>query len=54
MEEKKFYSVVLNYLGRKRKAVIALDPVIIDSYLTRGYIIEFICPIGILTEPILD
>lgn len=54
MEERKFYSVVLHYLGLERKAVIALDSALIDSYLTRGYIIEFVCPIGVLTEPVLD
>lgn len=54
MEEKKFYSVILNYLGRERKAVIALDSALIDSYLTRGYTIEFVCPIPVLTVPNLD
>lgn len=53
MEEKKFYSVILHYLGRKREAVIAFDSAIIDSYLTSGYSIEFIRPIPVLTEPFL-
>jgi hypothetical protein len=53
MEEKKFYSVILHYLGHKREAVIAFDSAIIDSYLTSGYFIEFICPIPVLTDPFL-
>lgn len=53
MEEKKFYSVILHYLGHKREAVIALDSAIIDSYLISGYLIEFICPIPVLTDPFL-
>jgi hypothetical protein len=54
MEEKKFYSVVLHYLGHKREAVIAFDPSLIDYYLTRGYAIEFISPIHVLTGPFSD
>lgn len=51
MEEKKFYSVILHCLGHKREAVIALDSALIDFYLTRGFFIEFICPIRVLTVP---
>lgn len=54
MEGKKFYSVVLHYLGRKRDAVIAFDPCLIDYYLTRGYTIEFISPVRVLTGPFSD
>lgn len=54
MEEKKFYSVVLHYLGHKREAVIALDSDLIDYYLTRGYVIEFISPVRVLTKPFSD
>lgn len=54
MEEKKFYSVVLCYLGRKREAVIALDSTLIDYYLTRGYTIEFLSPVRVLTKPFSD
>ena len=54
MEEKKFYSVILHYLGRKREAVIAFDPCLIDYYLTRGYTIEFISPVCVLTGPFSD
>lgn len=54
MEEKKFYSVVLHYLGHKREAVIALDSDLMDYYLTRGYTIEFINPVRVLTKPFLD
>jgi hypothetical protein len=54
MEEKKFYSVVLHYLGHKREAVIAFDSSLIDYYLTRGYIIELISPVCVLTGPFLD
>ena len=52
MEGKKFYFVVLRYLGRKRKAVIVFDPDVIDSYLKRGYAIGFICPVPVLHVPI--
>lgn len=54
MEEKKFYFVVLHYLGCKREAVIVFDPDVIDSYLKRGYVIEFICPVSVLHVPALD
>lgn len=54
MEEKKFYSVVLHYLGHKREAVIAFDSDLIDYYLTRGYTIEFISPVRVLTKPFSD
>lgn len=53
-EEKKFYSVILHYLGRKREAVIAFDSSLIDYYLTRGYTIEFISPVLVLTGPFSD
>lgn len=54
MEEKRFYSVILHYLGRKREAVIAFDSSLINYYLTRGYTIEFISPVRVLTGPFLD
>lgn len=54
MEEKKFYSVVLHYLGHKREAVIALDSDLIDYYLIRGYVIDFISPVRVLTKPFSD
>lgn len=54
MDEEKFYSVVLHYLGHKREAVIAFDPTLIDYYLTRGYTIELISPVRVLTKPFLD
>lgn len=54
MEEKKFYSVVLHYLSHKREAVIAFDSDLVDYYLTRGYTIEFISPVCVLTGPFSD
>ena len=54
MEEKKFYSVILHYLGHKREAVIAFDPTLIDYYLTCGYTIELISPVRVLTKPFSD
>lgn len=54
MEEKKFYSVILHYLGRKREAVVAFDSSFIDYYLSLGYTIEFISPVCVLTGPFSD
>ena len=42
MEEKKYYFVVLHYMGRKRRVAIRLDSAVIDSYLKSGYIIEIL------------
>lgn len=54
MEEKKYYSAVLHYMGRKRKVVIRLDSAVIDSYLKAGYIIEILDSMRVLEEPKFD
>lgn len=54
MENEKFYSAVLHYFGHKRKVVIRLDAAVIDSFLTRGYVVELLAPIPVLKEPALD
>lgn len=47
MEEKKFYLVVLHYLGHSRKVVIGFD--MVDYYLSHNYIIEFLESVPVLT-----
>ena len=54
MEEKKYYVVVLHYLGRERRVAIRLDSAVIDSYLKAGYIIEFLDSICVVEEPKFD
>lgn len=54
MENEKYYVAVLHYFGRKREVVIRLDAAVLDSYLTRGYVVEFLSPVSILKEPALD
>lgn len=54
MEEKKYYVVVLHYLGRKRRVAIRLDSAVIDSYLKAGYIIEILDSICVVEEPKFD
>lgn len=54
MENEKYYSAVLHYLGHKREVVILLDAAVIDSFLTRGYVVEFLAPIHVVKEPALD
>lgn len=51
MKEKKYYFVVLNYMGRKRRVAIRLDSAVIDSYLKAGYIIEILDSICVIDEP---
>lgn len=54
MEEKKYYFVVLHYMGRKSRVAIRLDSAVIDSYLKAGYIIEILDSICVVEEPKLD
>lgn len=54
MENENYYSAVLHYLGRKREVVIRLDAAVIDSFLTRGYVVELLAPIPVVKEPALD
>lgn len=54
MENERYYVAVLHYLGHKRKVVIRLDTVVLDSYLARGYVVEFLASIPILKEPASD
>lgn len=54
MEEKKYYVVVLHYLGRKHRVAIRLDSAVIDSYLKAGYIIEILDSIRVIEEPKFD
>ena len=49
MENKKYYSAYLHYLGHKREVVISLD--LIDSYLALGYVVEVLKPVAVLTAP---
>ena len=54
MEEKKYYSAVLHYMGRKRRVAIRLDSAVIDSYLKAGYIIEILNFMPVVEVPKLD
>ena len=54
MENENYYSAVLHYLGHKHEVVIRLDAAVIDSFLTRGYVVEFLAPIPVVKEPALD
>lgn len=54
MENENYYSAVLHYLGHKREVVIRLDAAVIDSFLTRGYVVELLAPIPVVKEPALD
>lgn len=54
MEEKKYYFVVLHYMGHKHRVAIRLDSVVIDSYLKAGYIIEILDSIRVIEEPKFD
>lgn len=54
MEEKKYYFVVLHYMGHKRRVAIRLDSAVIDSYLKAGYIIEILDSIRVVEEPKSD
>lgn len=54
MEEKKYYFVVLHYMGRKHRVVICLDSAVIDSYLKAGYIIEILDSVRVIEEPKFD
>ena len=49
MENKKYYSAYLHYLGHKRDVVISLD--LIDSYLALGYVVEILRPVVVITAP---
>ena len=54
MGNENYYSAVLHYLGHKREVVIRLDAAVIDSFLTRGYVVELLAPIPVVKEPALD
>lgn len=54
MKEESFYLAVLHYLGHKRKAVIKLEPEVLNSYLSRGYVIEILDSIFVIEEPKFD
>lgn len=54
MEEKKYYVVVLHFLGHKSKVVLRLDSTVIDSYLKAGYFIEILDSIRVVEEPKFD
>lgn len=54
MENESYYSAVLHYFGHKREVVIRLDAAVIDSFLTRGYVVELLAPIPVVKEPALD
>ena len=54
MENESYYSAVLHYLGHKREVVIRLDAAVIDSFLTRGYVVELLSPIPVVKEPAFD
>lgn len=54
MEDESYYSAVLHYFGHKREVVIRLDAAVIDSFLTRGYVVELLAPIPVVEEPALD
>ena len=47
--EKQFYLVLLHYgHGTPSKVVISLDR--LDSFLSRGYTVEFVQPIRVLSD----
>lgn len=52
--EKKYYFVVLHYMGRQHRAAILLDSAVIDSYLKAGYIIEILDSVRLIEEPKFD
>lgn len=54
MEEKKYYFVVLHYMGHERRVAIRFDSAVIDSYLKAGYIIEILDSIRVIEEPKFD
>lgn len=54
MEEKKYYFVVLHYMGREFRVAIRLDSAVIDSYLKAGYTIEILDTIRVIEEPKFD
>lgn len=54
MENESYYLAVLHYFGHKREVVICLDAAVIDSFLTRGYVVELLAPIPIVKEPASD
>ena len=48
--EKQFYLVLLHYGSEdSSKVVISLDRLGLDSFLSRGYTVEFIQPIRVLS-----
>lgn len=44
--EEKFYLVILHFGSEKSKVVLRLSS--LDSFLARGYVVEFIQPIRVL------
>lgn len=44
--EEKFYLVILHFGSEKSKVVLRLSS--LDSFLARGYVVEFIQPISVL------
>lgn len=54
MKEEKYYLAVLHYLGCKRKVVIRLQPEVLASYLSRGYVVELLDTIPVIETSALD
>lgn len=54
MKEERFYLAVLHYLGHDRKVVIRLEPEVLDSFLSRGYVVELLDTIPVIENPALD
>lgn len=54
MKKEGYYLAVLHYLGHKRKVLIRLEPEVLDSYLSRGYVVELLDTIPVIENPALD